>query len=79
MAKVMVGFTWVMSIAFVMIISGLDYLKYFIDEKFWVGLELGLGENGMCVCVWICMNVFSRFLDRGEREVWCALGLGWIG
>jgi|TARA_B110001452_G_scaffold75466_1_gene61209 O-antigen/teichoic acid export membrane protein len=40
MAKVMVGFTWVMSIAFVMIISGLDYLKYFIDEKFWVGLEL---------------------------------------
>ncbi|HAK70020.1 MAG TPA: polysaccharide biosynthesis protein [Cryomorphaceae bacterium] len=40
MAKVMVGFTWVMSIGFVMIISGLDYLKYFIDEKFWIGLEL---------------------------------------
>lgn len=40
MAEVMVGFTWVMSIGFVMIISGLDYLKYFIDEKFWVGLEL---------------------------------------
>ena len=40
MAKVMVGFTWVMSIGFVIIISGLDYLKYFIDEKFWIGLEL---------------------------------------
>jgi len=40
MAKVMEGFTWVMSVAFVLIIAGLDFLKFFIDEKFWVGLYL---------------------------------------
>ena len=40
MAKVMEGFAWVMSVGFVLIIAGLDYLKFFIDEKFWVGLYL---------------------------------------
>lgn len=40
MADIMVGFTWVMSVGFVLIIASLDYLKFFIDEKFWVGLEL---------------------------------------
>lgn len=40
MADIMVGFTWVMSVGFVLIIAGLDYLKFFIDQKFWVGLEL---------------------------------------
>lgn len=40
MAKVMVGFTWVMSVGFVLIIAAMDYLKFFIDEKFWIGLEL---------------------------------------
>jgi len=40
MAKVMEGFAWVMSVGFVLIIAGLDFLKFFIDEKFWVGLYL---------------------------------------
>ena len=40
LAKVMEGFTWVMCVGFVLIISGLDILKFFIDEKFWVGLHL---------------------------------------
>ena len=40
MASVMEGFTWVMCVGFVLIIAGLDYLKFFIDEKFWVGLHL---------------------------------------
>jgi O-antigen/teichoic acid export membrane protein len=40
MAKVMEGFAWVMCVGFVLIIAGLDYLKFFIDEKFWVGLHL---------------------------------------
>jgi O-antigen/teichoic acid export membrane protein len=34
------GFAWVMCVGFVLIISGLDYLKYFVDEKFWTGLQL---------------------------------------
>ena len=40
MASVMEGFAWVMCVGFVLIIAGLDYLKFFIDEKFWVGLHL---------------------------------------
>lgn len=40
MAEVMRGFAWVMSMGFVLIIAFLDVLKYFIDEKFWVGLYL---------------------------------------
>ena len=40
MAEVMEGFAWVMSVGFVLIITGLDYLKFFIDEKFWIGLYL---------------------------------------
>jgi O-antigen/teichoic acid export membrane protein len=40
MAKIMEGFTWVMSVAFVLIIAGLDFLKFFIDDKFWDGLYL---------------------------------------
>jgi O-antigen/teichoic acid export membrane protein len=40
MAKVMEGFAWVMSVGFVLIIAGLDFLKFFIDQKFWVGLYL---------------------------------------
>ena len=40
MAEVMEGFAWVMSVGFVLIIAGLDYLKFFIDEKFWIGLYL---------------------------------------
>ena len=36
LAKVMEGFAWVMCVGFVLIISGLDILKFFIDEKFWV-------------------------------------------
>ena len=36
----MEGFTWVMSVGFVLIIAGLDFLKFFVDEKFWVGLYL---------------------------------------
>lgn len=40
MASVMEGFAWVMCVGFVLIIAGLDYLKFFIDEKFWVGLNL---------------------------------------
>jgi O-antigen/teichoic acid export membrane protein len=40
MASVMEGFAWVMCVGFVLIIAGLDYLKFFVDEKFWVGLHL---------------------------------------
>jgi O-antigen/teichoic acid export membrane protein len=40
MAKVMNGFTWVMAVGLVSIIGALDYLKFFIDEKFWIGLDL---------------------------------------
>ena len=40
MSKVMDGFAWVMCVGFVLIISGLDYLKFFIDQKFWSGLYL---------------------------------------
>ena len=40
MAKVMEGFTWVMAIGLVSTIAALDYLKFLVDEKFWVGLEL---------------------------------------
>lgn len=40
MASIMEGFAWVMCVGFVLIISGLDFLKFFIDDKFWVGLHL---------------------------------------
>ena len=40
MSKVMEGFAWIMCVGFVLIISGLDYLKFFVDEKFWTGLYL---------------------------------------
>lgn len=40
MAKVMEGFSWVMCVGFVLIIAFMDYLKFFIDEKFWTGLHL---------------------------------------
>ena len=40
MRKVMEGFAWIMCVGFVLIISGLDYLKFFVDEKFWTGLYL---------------------------------------
>jgi O-antigen/teichoic acid export membrane protein len=40
MARVMEGFTWIMSVGFVAIIAGLDYLKFFVDEKFWTGMNL---------------------------------------
>ena len=40
MSTVMDGFAWVMCVGFVLIISGLDYLKFFVDEKFWTGLHL---------------------------------------
>ena len=40
MAKVMEGFTWVMAIGLVSTIAALDYLKFLVDEKFWIGLEL---------------------------------------
>ena len=40
MASIMEGFAWVMCVGFVLILSGLDYLKFFVDDKFWVGLHL---------------------------------------
>ena len=40
MSTVMDGFAWVMCVGFVLIISGLDYLKFFVDDKFWTGLHL---------------------------------------